>query len=163
MWLHQVLHDEPRPPRRLNDKIPRDLETICLRALAKSPARRYASAGAMAEDLRRFLDGKPILARPVGPVEQWGRWCLRNPGLATAGGFAAATLVAVTIVSVLWATHVQRYARELSSTLDEAQTQRRKAEYRLAEHSLHQGLLGCERDEIGLGLLWLVRGLEQVP
>src|SRR5262249_17482315 len=58
MILHQVLHEEPRPPRRLNDKIPRDLETICLKALAKDPGRRYATAGELAEDLRRFLKGK---------------------------------------------------------------------------------------------------------
>jgi tRNA A-37 threonylcarbamoyl transferase component Bud32 len=86
MLVHQVLYDEPRAPRRLNDKIPRDLETICLRALAKAPPRRYQSAGAMAHDLRLFLDGKPILARPVGAAERLGRWCRRNPALATAGG-----------------------------------------------------------------------------
>ena len=73
MLLHQVLHDEPRPPRSLNDRIPRDLETICLKAMAKEPARRYATAGELADDLRRFLDGEPIQARPVGPVERLAR------------------------------------------------------------------------------------------
>src|SRR5207248_10610852 len=66
MLLHQVLHDEPRPPRSLNDKIPRDLETVCLKAMAKEPARRYPTAGALAGDLRRFLAGEPIRARPAG-------------------------------------------------------------------------------------------------
>jgi serine/threonine protein kinase len=55
MLVHQVLHEDPRPPRRVNDKIPRDLETICLKAMAKEPGRRYAMAGELAEDLRRFL------------------------------------------------------------------------------------------------------------
>src|SRR5207244_9877802 len=66
MLLHQVLHDDPRPPRSLNDRIPRDLDTICLVAMAKEPPRRYQSAQALAADLRRYLEHKPIEARPIG-------------------------------------------------------------------------------------------------
>src|SRR4029077_18348450 len=55
MLLHQVLHDEPRPPRSLNDSIPRDLQTICLKAMGKEPGRRYSTAAALADDLRRYL------------------------------------------------------------------------------------------------------------
>jgi hypothetical protein len=84
MLLHQVLHDEPRPPRRLNDAIPRDLETICLKAMAKEPGRRYATAGALAADLHRFLKREPIEARPVGRLERGWRWCRRSPALAAA-------------------------------------------------------------------------------
>ena len=69
MLLHQVLHDEPRPPRRLNDRIPRDLETICLKAMAKEPRRRYATARELADDLRRWLAGEPI-RRAAGRVER---------------------------------------------------------------------------------------------
>ena len=79
MLILQVLQDEPRPPRRLNDKVPRDLETICLKAMAKAPARRYASAKELAEDLIRFLEGLPIKARPIGRVERAWKWCRRNP------------------------------------------------------------------------------------
>ncbi len=79
MLLLQVLQDEPRPPRRLNDKVPRDLETICLKAMAKAPARRYATAGDLADDLRRYLAHLPIQARPVGRIERVWRWCRRNP------------------------------------------------------------------------------------
>jgi serine/threonine protein kinase len=78
LW-RQVLEDEPRPPRRLNEQIPRDLETICLKAMAKSPARRYRTAEEFAEDLRRYLDGKPIRARALSYRERLGRWCRRNP------------------------------------------------------------------------------------
>src|SRR6185503_5932965 len=70
MLILQVLQDEPRPPRRLNDKIPRDLETICLKAMAKSPTRRYATAQELADDLRRCQGGEPIRARPVGQFER---------------------------------------------------------------------------------------------
>jgi len=92
MLLHQVLHDEPRPPRKLNDRIPRDLETICLKAMAKEPARRYAKAGDLAADLRRFLGGEPIRARSVGALEKCWRWSRRRPVIA---GLTAALVAAV--------------------------------------------------------------------
>jgi WD40 repeat protein/tRNA A-37 threonylcarbamoyl transferase component Bud32 len=82
MLLHQVLHDEPRSPRSLNDRIPRDLETICLRAMAKEPGRRYQSARTFGEDLRRFLKGEPIQARPVNMGERGWRWVRRRPTVA---------------------------------------------------------------------------------
>jgi len=90
MLLHQVLYDEPPRPRRLNDRIPRDLETIALKCLAKDPARRYSTAAELAAELRRFLSGIPILARPVGPAERVWRWCRRNPLVATLSLLAAA-------------------------------------------------------------------------
>jgi tetratricopeptide (TPR) repeat protein len=90
-----VISDEPVPPRRLNTSIPRDLETICLKCLEKEPGKRYATAAVLAEDLRRYLAGEPITARPVGPAERSWRWCKRNPWLAGALGSAAALLVAV--------------------------------------------------------------------
>ncbi len=97
MLLHQVLNDEPRPPRRLNDRIPRDLETICLKAMAKEPARRYATARGFADDLRRFLKGEPIQARPVGQVERLRRWCRRKPALAGLIATVALLIVALAV------------------------------------------------------------------
>jgi serine/threonine protein kinase len=79
LLLLQVLEDDPRPPRRLKDDIPRDLETICLKAMAKSPDARYQRAAALAEDLRRYLAGEPILARPEGYAKHFARWCRRYP------------------------------------------------------------------------------------
>jgi serine/threonine protein kinase len=101
--LHQVLHEDPRPPRRLNDKVPRDLETICLTAMARGPARRYSTARALADDLRRFLSGRPIQARPVGAGERALLWVRRRPaaaGLLIASSLAALALVGLAVGAV---------------------------------------------------------------
>jgi tRNA A-37 threonylcarbamoyl transferase component Bud32 len=102
MLLHQVLHEEPRRPRSLNDRMPRDLETIALKAMAKEPGRRYATARAMADDLRRWLKGEAIHARPVGPLGRMVRWVKRNPALAACLATIIGVLVAGTTVSTLF-------------------------------------------------------------
>jgi tetratricopeptide (TPR) repeat protein len=99
----QVIGEEPVPPRRLNPGVPRDLETICLKCLQKEPARRYGSASALAGELRRYLSGEPILARPVGSAERAWRWSKRNRLAAS-----LLTLVAIltasgtATITVLW-------------------------------------------------------------
>ncbi|MDB5384870.1 MAG: pknB 3 [Planctomycetaceae bacterium] len=92
----QVIEEEPAPPSRLNAKVPLDLETICLKCLQKDPQRRYTTAVALAEDLQRFLDGQPILARPVGRVERIVRWMRRKP-TATALIITALLLMGVAL------------------------------------------------------------------
>jgi hypothetical protein len=113
-----VLEDEPRPPRRLNDKVPRDLETICLKAMAKAPSRRYATAGELADDLRAYLDGRPIRARPVGPAGRLRLWCRRNP-------VAASLLVAVSLGSAFGLWHLTLLSESLvrSTALESAAQQ----------------------------------------
>ncbi|HUR55554.1 MAG TPA: protein kinase, partial [Gemmataceae bacterium] len=100
----QVLHDDPVPPKRLQASVPRDLETICLTCLVKNPAKRYPSALALAEDLRRFLNGEPIRARPLSA---WGRsvkWSKRHPALTVLGcATVLATVGLVTVLSVAYA------------------------------------------------------------
>ncbi len=95
--IHQVCHDEPRRPRKLNRGVPRDLETIVLKAIARDPARRYQSAAEMAGDLRRFEEDRPIRARRVSEAERFWRWCRRNPVPAV---LAAAVVLLLVIVAV---------------------------------------------------------------
>jgi eukaryotic-like serine/threonine-protein kinase len=101
--LRQVLELDPVPPRRLNPAVPRDLETVCLKCLQKTPARRYSSARELAEDLQRFLAGEPVLARPVGRIEQLGRWALQHkPLVAAAAAFLITGAVALGFLIHSW-------------------------------------------------------------
>lgn len=97
--IQQVLHREPVSPRTLNPSIPRDLETICLKCLEKEPHKRYGTAQLLADDLQRFLENRPVIARPLStPARAW-RWCRRNPIVAGLSAAMVLTLVVASIVS----------------------------------------------------------------
>src|SRR5262245_16133148 len=121
--LEQVRTREAVPPRQVRPKLPHDLETICLKCLQKEPTRRYATAAALADDLARFLAGRPVTARPVGALERAWRWCRRNPLLAATFLFAVLALLAVAGVSVAFAVHATRASarekEESKKALDE--------------------------------------------
>jgi WD40 repeat protein len=108
--MHAIVHDEPRRPRELNPRIPRDLETIVLKAIAKDPADRFTDAGAMAAELGRFLEGRPIRSRPFSIVERAWRWSRRNPALA-ALSLAASVLTAMLVVGSVAAARTYRDQR----------------------------------------------------
>ncbi len=101
--IDRVRHEEPRRPCQCDAKIPRDLETVVLKAMAKHPEDRYATAAALAEDLRRFLADRPIQARRTSAAERLWRWCRRNPAVASLMGLALLLLVAVAVVSTVGA------------------------------------------------------------
>jgi serine/threonine-protein kinase len=106
--VHQVVFQDPVPPSRLVPRVPRDLETICLKCLQKEPGRRYAAAADLAADLGRFLGHEPIRARPTGRVERGLRWVRRRP--AAAGLLAAAALLVAAGVAAAWSVYQQRTA-----------------------------------------------------
>ncbi len=93
LTMKQVISSEAVPLRQINPAVDRDLETICMKCLDKSPARRYDSAGALADELKRYLEGRPILARPISPPERAVRWCRRNPLVASLIGATFAAVV----------------------------------------------------------------------
>ena len=129
----QVIGAEPVPPRQLNASISRDLETICLKCLEKEPGKRYLSAAALGNDLRRFLNGEPILARPVGPAERSWRWCRRNLAVASLAGGVVLALTAGTVVATFFAVRADREA------------QRAREEKRLSERRLYVSQMNLAR------------------
>ncbi|MFO0890039.1 MAG: serine/threonine-protein kinase [Isosphaeraceae bacterium] len=122
--LDAVQHRAPEPPSRTNPRVPRDLETICLTCLAKDPARRYASAAAVADDLGRWLRGEPIAARPVGRLERAKLWIRRNRTISTLAALVLLSLLVGTAVSLAFALRARRNAVEARRLATEAQDER---------------------------------------
>jgi WD40 repeat protein/tetratricopeptide (TPR) repeat protein len=122
MLVHQVLTREAPSPRNLNDTVPRDLETICLKCLEKDPKRRFASAGEMEAELTRFLNGEPIVSRPISRAERAWRWSRRNPGLASlsAAIFVLLSVVAGGALMAAWRINASREVAETEAELARA-------------------------------------------
>jgi hypothetical protein len=105
--LQQVLSQEPAPPSRSNPRVPRDLETVCLKCLQKNAQRRYSSAVALAEDLQRYLRGQVVTARPVSPLERAVKWVRRNKGVAVLSAAAVFALLAGSGIGLAIRNHAQ--------------------------------------------------------
>jgi WD40 repeat protein len=114
--LDLVQETQPISPSKINPKVPRDLATICLKCMEKTPARRYETALQVAEDLANWRQRRPIKARPVGPIERLRLWCLRRPGLATAL-FSLVLVAALGVVGIAW-----RLRQEQRALASEART-----------------------------------------
>jgi eukaryotic-like serine/threonine-protein kinase len=128
--LRQVEEQEPTPPTRLNPAGGPDLEAVALKCLEKDHARRYASAGDLADDLDRWLRGEPVTARRAGPGRRAWKWVRRNPAVAGLAASIILALVAGTTVSAVYAVKADRRAREAADNEREAQRQAKIVEYR---------------------------------
>jgi WD40 repeat protein len=143
----QVLSDEPVPPARLQPQVPRDLDVLCLKCLAKTPGKRYASAAALADDLRSFRDGRPIKARPAGLVDRAIKWARRRPT-------AAALLAIAAAAAVLLVLGLTKYYRDLAAKQDQVQAQLERTRHSLYAQQLALVANVWERDPVhGLDLL----------
>jgi len=141
----QVATDEPVPPSRLQSKVPADLETVCLKCLEKAPARRYATAQALADDLRCFLNGESIQARPAALAERCWKWARRKP--------AGAALVVVSVLAMLvmlggWLYFTVQLGLSRGAALEQkakAETEREHAQ--TSEKKAEEARLGAEKRE----------------
>jgi WD40 repeat protein len=125
--LEQVRRQEPAAPRWLNAGVPRDLETVCLKCLRKEPQKRYASSSALAEDLRRWRVGEPIVARPVGALERAAKWARRNPAVAVLLAAVLFSLLLGTSAATFFALRASHSADEARSKADEADREAKRA------------------------------------
>jgi serine/threonine protein kinase len=133
--IHDIAHLEPLPLRRLEPHVPRDLETIVLKAMAKEPVGRYATADEMAADLRRFLEDQPIAARRTWVVERVWRWCARRPAL-TAMSVALLVSLAIGFCGVLWQWgRAERQKTLLAASLRATRSEEQRAQRNLEEAS----------------------------
>lgn len=186
--LQRISSSEVVPPSRLRRDVPRDLEAICLKCLEKDPYRRYMSAGALRQDLERFLAGEPVRARRIGRGERLWRWCRRNPvsAVITFGALVSGTaaVLAVLTLSVLTAWREKQAAQRFEllhqqalaardeaeqqrqrtvSILHETEQQQRHAQQQAAELALSRAAVAFQRGQYPAGLLWLTRALSLVP
>ena len=133
MLMHQVINDEPPSPRKLNSNVPKDLETATLKCLEKDPGRRYQTAQEFADEMRRFLAGEPIHARPIGSAAKAWRWAKRKPTVASLALLVCASLLAGTVVSTMFAAKATRSAEQATTALHQAKIEAARADENAAK------------------------------
>ena len=179
LTLRKVIEDPPISPRALHPELDRNLETICLKCLEKSPALRYGSARQLADDLTRYLQGEPVMARPIGFVERRWRWCARNPAMAITAFFAGLMTIAAVLISLGfgWREYVARVNAEFASIRESAmkeavevarivaKSKNQEAKHAVAELYTTNGLWAARTDLHGESILWFARAaeLEGIP
>jgi serine/threonine-protein kinase len=142
----QVISDDPVAPSHVNRRVPRDLETVCLKCLRKNPAARYASAGRLNEDLNRYLRGEPIAARKTSAVVRLLKWARRHPATTTALGFCALLAVAVVIGAAWYVATAQAGRRIVENDLEEVTRDQAASNWAAANAALDRASLRLGQD-----------------
>ncbi len=172
--IQSVAHEEPPRPRKVNPAIPRDLETIVLKAVARDPAQRYQTAAAVADDLQRFLEDLPIQARRVSARERFYRWCRRNKALAGLSAAVVALLATVALVSSVMAVRLGKAAANAKQAADEAQAaatreaeaagrerdQARRAQGLVGQQFVQNGTRLLEQGDVSGAAIWYAEALK---
>jgi WD40 repeat protein len=179
LTLRKVIEEPPVSPRVVRPDLDRNLETICLKCLEKSPVSRYGSAKQLAEDLSRFLQGEPVVARPIGFLERRWRWCVRNPAMAVISFFAGLMVSAVALMSLgfAWREYEDRMNAEFATIREaamkeavetariDAESKNHKAQQAVADLYTTNGHWASRTNRFGESLLWFARAasLEGIP
>jgi WD40 repeat protein len=172
-----VRSQEPVPPRRSQPGLPRDLQTICLKCLAKDPRKRYPSAAALADDLGSFRRGEPIVARPVGALGRAWKWARRRPSLAALLALTAAALLGGSAVSTYFGVEAGRRAEDArgaqgkalaladqrQEALLDARQARRESDRHAADLLFREGTAQCESGAVARGLYTLLDAWQAAP
>jgi eukaryotic-like serine/threonine-protein kinase len=145
--LHRVVTEDALAPRRLQPRVPRDLETICLKCMEKEPGKRYATALDLAEDLKRFQSAEPIHARPLGLFGRTWRWCRRRPAVAGLIALSSGMAVALVVTALV-------YNFRLEHALA-------RAEQQVVRMNVTLGMQDLEEGDSLTALLWLIQALRQ--
>jgi WD40 repeat protein/serine/threonine protein kinase/tetratricopeptide (TPR) repeat protein len=157
--VEQVTRAAPPPPRRLNPEVPRDLETIVLKAIDRDPDRRYPSAAALADDLRRFVEDRPIRARRVSARERLWRWCRRNPVVAGLTALAALLLVGVAGVSMFAALRIDAARVDAVTARGEAEKSAELSRQQLVRAQVASGAALVDQGDLHGALPWFAEAL----
>jgi serine/threonine-protein kinase len=159
--LEQVRSEEPVPPKRIQPGLPRDLQTICLKCLEKSPRQRYETAADLAADLERFLDNTPIRARPAGPGERLVKWARRRPTLAALAVVSGMAVIAASVGILIHNNQLREQVRQTEMKEIQARKEQARADanYRDASATLNQMLARLQ--QMGLADVPRLRELQQ--
>jgi serine/threonine protein kinase/WD40 repeat protein len=166
--IKRVMHDEPVRPRKVNPGVPRDLETVVLKSIARDPGRRYRTPAAMGDDLKSFIDGRPIAARRTTELEKLWMWARRRPGVSGLVAALFLCLLAGAIVSTVLAVRAEEFARAADSrekdatqARDAATGARRALSDALADSYVTLGQVAGDRGDAALAALWFAKAVMQ--
>lgn len=160
MLLHQLVHDEPPRLIRINEHVPRDLETITLKAMSKEPNQRYQSAGELADEVRRWMNDEPIRARPVSSLRRLVKWCRRRPLVASLSFLAVGLSILTLTISLMWALRERTLHFDAQKRFEEAQRSNSVSVQRLVRLFLANGTHSLFDNKYIDSMLWYLQAAE---